>query len=850
MARTYTRDLIQKQVAAEEKMQESGAASFIKAQDANAESGKASENASSIAIIKKYITPISESIVEFSQKSLRGKAGVNATSINLLSLITTPKGAFDADRIALTAISTVFDTVTARDTTSRQTLYTAIGKALEDEAKFDYARNLGDGKWLDWKMKQFKEEHHSYHNMKTSLNFSMNKFAERNSIEPFQKWSVSDKVSVGMVIYHLITTAAPIVEEYTVTVNNKSVVSVCFTPETMQFMDAFKKAVAKGFVKYRPMTIEPVAWTGFNKGGYLTIELPFVKDSTYVDNSQVDFSTMMKAVNNIQNTPWKINKRMFNLINELSLSNRDVTNSNGSILWFSSASAATVVRPEILDNQEMVNTEEFKVALREYKEARVTQIKEDLKRNSVWNNQHEALAIANEFLDEQYIYFPHNLDFRGRVYPIPGILNPQGSDPIRSLLTFAEGKILTDDGSWWLCVAIAGLYGYDKVSLNDRAEWTMNNYETLIKPVAVDPMGTIELWGLADSPFQFVAACMEYHGFVQAVSKGEDYVCNLPIQVDGKCNGVQHHSMMTRDQDAAAEVGLIPTAVPGDIYKKVAKAAFEFIKQDIKAGTFKDDDEELAAKAWFAMGEIPRGIAKKPTMTFCYGSGTYGYIRQIQESLYGMPVSKRPQGDIFKLSAYLAKVITKALAGSIEGAAQSMQFLKSTANLWAKSQVMANTHMPLTWVTPAGFTVSQKYCESECQEYKARLGTSRIKVRIYADTDKLDVSKMASSMAPNFVHSIDASHLVLTVIKCAERYGMAAFSVIHDSFGCHPSDMDRMVECIKEVIVEIHSTLLLQDLADEVSSKLPSELTELMIQAPVVGTLDIQKVLESDFVFA
>jgi DNA-directed RNA polymerase len=51
-------------------------------------------------------------------------------------------------------------------------------------------------------------------------------------------------------------------------------------------------------------------------------------------------------------------------------------------------------------------------------------------------------------------YFPHNLDFRGRAYPIPPHLNHLGSDICRSLLTFADKKPLGKHGLYWLKVAL------------------------------------------------------------------------------------------------------------------------------------------------------------------------------------------------------------------------------------------------------------------------------------------------------------------------------------------------------------------------------------------------------------
>lgn len=50
------------------------------------------------------------------------------------------------------------------------------------------------------------------------------------------------------------------------------------------------------------------------------------------------------------------------------------------------------------------------------------------------------LQVAQELLNHEF-YFPHNLDFRGRAYPIPPHLSHLGSDLSRSLLCFSEGRL-------------------------------------------------------------------------------------------------------------------------------------------------------------------------------------------------------------------------------------------------------------------------------------------------------------------------------------------------------------------------------------------------------------------------
>lgn len=60
------------------------------------------------------------------------------------------------------------------------------------------------------------------------------------------------------------------------------------------------------------------------------------------------------------------------------------------------------------------------------------------------------------------LWFPMNMDFRGRVYPAPPILNHIGDDVSRSLLVFARKQPLGPHGLDWLKVHCVNLTGFLK----------------------------------------------------------------------------------------------------------------------------------------------------------------------------------------------------------------------------------------------------------------------------------------------------------------------------------------------------------------------------------------------------
>lgn len=87
------------------------------------------------------------------------------------------------------------------------------------------------------------------------------------------------------------------------------------------------------------------------------------------------------------------------------------------------------------------------------------------------------------------MYLPHNLDFRGRAYPIPPHFNHIGDDLSRGLLMFAEAQPLGERGLRWLKIHLANLYGFDKGNFDERVKFVMDNledvYDSAEKPLDV-----------------------------------------------------------------------------------------------------------------------------------------------------------------------------------------------------------------------------------------------------------------------------------------------------------------------------------------------------------------------------
>ncbi|MBP5090885.1 DNA-dependent RNA polymerase, partial [Pseudomonas chlororaphis] len=161
--------------------------------------------------------------------------------------------------------------------------------------------------------------------------------------------------------------------------------------------------------------------------------------------------------------------------------------------------------------------------------------------------------------------------------------------------------------------------------------------------------------------------------------------------------------------------------------------------------------------------------------------------------------------------------------------------------------------MPVYWVTPDGFPVWQEYMKPVQRRVDLMfLGTVRIQATVNVkDSDNIDGAKQESGISPNFVHSQDGSHLRKTVVKASECYGVEFFALIHDSFGTIPAKAGKMFKAVRETMVETYTENdVLEDFREQFMEQLHESQLDKMPPIPAKGTLDLNKILESEFAFA
>lgn len=553
-------------------------------------------------------------------------------------------------------------------------------------------------------------------------------------------------------------------------------------------------------------------------GGYYSLDTRLIKSGMNGHTAALAdpvSDAVLSAINAVQRTPWRINRRVLAVLRALA--------AEGAALAGLPGADPEPLPADIPDSEwsRMSPAErgqhKQRRAIVHGRNARAVGKREELARK---------VAAAEAMAGYERFWFPHALDFRGRLYPLPQDLHPQGDGLTKALLQFADGKPLFDSGLRWLMVALANAAGQDKLGLDERVQWVHDNRAAILDS-ADDPLDGRRFWcsPAIDDPWGFLALAFEYADARRHPGGPAQYVCHQPVQVDATCSGMQHLSAMGLDAVGGKATNLTDSGRREDLYSEVAEEVKRLVARDAAAG-------DARALNW--LGHITRATVKRAVMTKPYGVTSQGIRDQLIADGHCDAVAGNPSVN----ADYLRDKIEEALAGTVAAAEQIMSWLQGVA------RALADANIPFDWVTPVGLKVRQAYWAPVLTRVKTLYG--QLSLWQEAQNVALDTKKMALSAAPNFVHSFDAAHLVLTV-NAAVAEGIVDFSLIHDSYGTHAADMDALNRILRATFVSMYEADWLERTEQYVRSYAPE--VELPPR-PLRGPLDLSGVLRSAFFFS
>jgi DNA-directed RNA polymerase len=608
-----------------------------------------------------------------------------------------------------------------------------------------------------------------------------------------------------------------------------------------EILDRLSLEAAQAFYPL-PMLEPPVDWSYEDEylvGGYSHYQYEMIRANRAIDYSLYS-NKIFDAINYIQSTPWRVNEH---LLKQVSIDLRapikgdfvkttypdpepckwEILPDELKALDDKTRESLLEIRKEFREQVELYNAEvgDYESAVGKYRAVKM------------------AVQIAEEYKGK-VIYFPHSYDFRGRVYPIPVGLSPQGSDAIKALLEYANGEELTKDGEDWCWAYLASLYGDDKITFSQRI---IRGKELL----SAD-------YKEADEPYQFLAHQLE---MLQLVNDPK-YKVKARIHLDACNSGSQFTSAITGDREGCLATNVMPTILEDgsqlrqDAYMLVAEKALALTESYI------NDEKDREKKSVYRLfrdllKDKGRKICKTPVMVSNYGGTAGGRAEILWDMMRELDVERK---WITKKNASLfASIIGSSITGVLSGGKAFEGYIQQMNN------IISRNGKAIWWTTDDGFyVVHVKNKELKSKQVVCMLPGARRKTTIIKKqySDKISPVKMKSAISPNYIHSLDAELLRRVALKM-QRAGIKDSDWIHDSFGCHPNYVSQMLELTKIEFRKLARKSPLKKLDKELRSQADdSRATTRMLSNIRIPSLrgfnisegDLDVVMESEWFFS
>jgi len=658
-----------------------------------------------------------------------------------------------------------------------------------------------------------------------------------------ERWTKQQVYRIGQRLVQIAAEVCDLFEIHTIASQNHGGTFIRPTEACIKWIDQHDEEMSMLFPDRMPMIIRPDPWTSAEDGGYISPQMRkmtplIIKSPLSTANSRkwlamynnAKMDAVYRGVNALQGTTWRINDAVLRAVTNVLNSNLRVGVPQFEPYEFPVCPLPEGVSPKSLAPDSILLAEftAWKSEMRAMHEL-------ESERRAKIINVGRIIRMAKEMSDKDF-WFVYRMDFRGRVYCATSGLSPQGTELSKALLRFKEGRVLGERGWFWFRVSGANRYGKDKISFEDRVKW-IDEQSAAWTACATDPIGNRDVWGNADDPYQFLAWCIEYNNALNTVSSPHEFKSYLPIGMDGSCNGLQHFSAMLHDEVGGKAVNLKPSGKPNDIYQNVADVMTDKLRALAPS--------DAAAANWLALFDklglsgAPRGLTKKPVMTLPYGSTERTCCDSIMQWYAENGDGFFPKATAFRHALYLSPILWSSIGDVVIAARAAMAWIRKAAGIVARSG------SPLIYTSALGFPVKQQNEKTKSEIISTYL-SGKLRVAIEVPTGQLDSIRMQNGSSPNFVHHIDATHMLMTINGMLDA-GISSFAMIHDDYGCHAADIDMMHKIIRDEFVSLYTS---RDILNDFRTQLERNAGVVLPDIPAKGSLDVTAVKDSPYFFS
>lgn len=818
-------DLFKIQCDHEQEMLDRGVARYRKHVQKAQEKGLEADTNYGALLMKKSVDVMIKDLDSYIRKALNGEAGVHATSAKILSTL-------DLEVCSYLALKMIVNGITKSITLTQ--ICVQIGQAIHDQHlgdKFQQHNKLWFKSTLDYVAKRKASRHHRM--------FTLRKAADKANTS-YNTWTTPEIYHLGSALVDAVIRTTGMV--YTDIVKSSNKRTTHYLKATPEILDWIRDVNAMSEVltpEAMPFVIPPKNWNTITSN--VTHANVFVKRFTMIKtrnkslieelDGDTDLQPTIDAVNALQQTAFKINKRIVKL--------QRTCWESGSTWGGVPKRGKLDMPPSPFPNTKTQDLDESqKKVLWKHKKVCQGIHEKNASNISKQVSFERSLKVAERFSKYPALHFIYQCDYRGRVYPVAQFLSPQGSSIIKAQMMFANGESIdTYEELKWLYHHAANCFGWDKETIADRVR-LIEEMMPEILAIDADPL-THTSWKDCDDPWGFLAACFEIAEFQRV---GYGFVSHINVALDATNSGLQIYSAMLRDEAGATATNVMPSEKPQDVYRDVA----QITERKLTEEAVRDTDEAVWAREWLESEQVDRSLCKTPTMTKVYSATLFSCRDSVREKLeerFELGKAINPFGHdedaYIRATFYLAKVIWSSISECVVSAQQCMDWMQKIARDVSKTEV------PIIWQTPSGFKIVQQYPEFKSLRIQTHIDGQLMRPRLSVpDFQKVDKKRAASGLCPNFIHGLDSAVLVLTVLS-SKQAGLNNFWMIHDSFSTTVKSAATLARVLREEFVRLFEEHdVVNDFRDEMLKCIPE-----VAPSPQRGKLDLKGVLESEYFF-
>ena len=242
---------------------------------------------------------------------------------------------------------------------------------------------------------------------------------------------------------------------------------------------------------------------------------------------------------------------------------------------------------------------------------------------------------------------------------------------------------------------------------------------------------------------------------------------------------------------------------------------------------------------------ISRKVVKQTVMTQVYGVTFFGGRQQIESKLKDVSSFEGP--ELYRSASYITKQVFDGVQDLFTATAKIKEWLRTLSWYLAEAGIFTE------WVSPMGLPIVQPYSKRANHRFSDGAGDSSV-VKL---KNRPNSVKQRNAFAPNYIHCLDAVHMLLTSRSCFKNG--VSFVHVHDCFWTHACSVEDMNRICRDEFIKLHSLPLLNDLSDYVSQNLLPQIQDAQLKIklekhlkniPERGDLILEKVKDSTFFFS